>query len=223
MQKFTLFGSLLFLCFSAGAQVSFDSLYVLSKIKAHMSQLKQELPVVNLLKEVAGKVEDRVDFSAPSFDFKRTEDRAYMKEKAKKVYVRSFADIRHSGCDVYIQNGTSKYPLSNLELHADASGKIVRDLPFQEIQQAMKLIEAGGLLSLQQVQSIYKNSGKSGQTAGYVCLLIDLPTSALIWQVRGVPNWQTRQQELMELDAKTGRMLRQEMKPISVTSSAAIK
>lgn len=200
------------------AQTVFDSVSVAGKVKTYVQSVKQDVPVLEAFRPVVGKVENRVDLSSGSFDFSRAEDASYLKERTKKVLVTRYADIRHTGADVYVQTTSTKFPLTNLEIHADAAGKIVKGLPFQEIQQALELLQKNKLLSLEQVKVIYSQRATAASIS-YANLLIDLPTSTVKWQVRSVPNWQTKRQDLLEIDAASGQVLLQQQQTMNISSA----
>lgn len=205
---------------SAMTQPSFDSMAVSSKVRAQLAALSQSLPIMSTMKETSRRIEQRVDYTSSSFDFKRSDDPVYLSQHSRKVLVSRFPDMKHSGCHVYVQNGTTMYPLSNLELHADESGKIVRNLPFQEIQQARVLLDSRDILSLDQAKAVLRKEGKADFRFSHARLILDLSTSTAVWQLLGDPDWKANRQESMEVDAFSGRFIRQQSNAINLSSAS---
>ncbi len=201
-------------------QAKFDSATVAKKVQAHLQTMQKVMPSALKVKQGAGSVESRVDFYAKDFDFKKANDAAYLQSKSRKVLVVKFADIKQSGCDIYVQTGVTRFPLSNLEIHADAGGKLLQELPYGDIQAAMNLLQNAPVITLRQAEEIFKAHAKSAGKYAYANLLIDLPLKIVKWQLRGVPNYNTQQQELIEIDAVSGALLFQQMKSMNVATSA---
>lgn len=209
---------IIFSFFTAFSQATFDSSTVASKVKDYLSSKSSIIPSGLKQKNASPNIERRLNLSAAGFDYSKAENPEYILQKSQKVMVVKFEDIKHFGCDIYIQNGSTKYPLTNMELHADASGKVVKDLPYQEMQSALKLIESNNLVSFSQAEGIYKKNAQSGKDFSYANLLIDLPTQTVKWQFRGKPNMQNRTQESMEINAENGKIISDDMKPVNVTA-----
>jgi hypothetical protein len=133
--------------------------------------------------------------------------------------VLKFADIKQAGNDIYVQTAKARYPLSNMEVHADASGKMVKDLPYDEINTAVQLLQSSVLISPKQVVEIFNANHKSVGGYTYMNLLIDLTNNTVKWQVRGTPDGQKQQQELLEIDAVSGKVLLQQTKAMNVAST----
>jgi hypothetical protein len=218
MKPLLTFVSIIFSFFTAFSQPTFDSNTVASKVMDYLSSRSSIIPPGLKQKNVSPKIEQRLNLSTEGFDFSKAENPEYILQKSQKVMVVKFEDIKHFGRDIYIQNESTKYPLTNMEIHADASGKIVKDLPYQEMQSALKLIQSNNLVSFSQAEDIYKKNAQSGKDFSYANLLIDLPTQTVKWQFRGKPNWQNKTQEFMEINAESGKIISDDMKPVNVTT-----
>jgi hypothetical protein len=219
MNYLLVFLNLFFLPFLAFSQTDFDSSSVSGKIKEHLLRKKYEIPVELKKKNSKECIEKRIDLLATDFDFSKTESPEYLQERTQDVMIVKFEDIKIAGMDIYIQNKTTRYSLTNLELHADSRGNIIKDLPFQEIKLALQLTKFNNLIDLQQADRLFKKHAQSGKEYAYVNLLIDLTSQSLKWQFHGKPNWQTKKQESLDIDAKTGKILSQSLKTINTAAS----
>lgn len=201
------------------SQASFDSAAVSGKIKDHILSKKSEIPTELRRNKAKETIEKRIDFQSPDFDFSKTENAEYLQQRTQDVMIIKFEDIKQTGQDIYVQNGTTRYSLTNLEMHADARGKIIKDLPYQEIQSALHLIKSNNLISFPQAESIYKKNARAGKEYSYANLLVDLTSQTIKWQFHGKPNWQTKKQESIDIDAKSGKILSQDLKTTNTSGS----
>lgn len=198
------------------SQQVFDSTVVSLKMKEHVVEFSKSLSTGVDLSRVFERVEDKVDYSASSFDFSRVNDTVYLLSRSRRVLVSHFPDIKYSGCEIYLKNGYTRYPLSHLEIHADASGKIVKDLPLSEIRQAVDMISAKKFLLTDQVQAICRKSGMPMAKISHARLVIDLISASAVWQLTGEPDVKTNQQDILEMDALSGRIISQQKMPMNL-------
>lgn len=203
---------------AGSSQAKFDSSLVIKKMNAVLQEKQKKMPAVLKRKDKV-TIENRLDFSAAGFDFKKAGDAEYLQSKTKKVMVLKFADIKQAGNDIYIQTANARYPLSNMEVHADASGKMVKDLPYDEINAAVLLLQSSALITPKQVVAIFNANHKSVGGYTYMNVLIDLTSNIIKWQVRGAPDLQKQEQEVLEIDAISGQVLVQQIKKMNVASA----
>ena len=206
-------------CLPAMSQQVFDSMAVSLKMKEHVTEFSKTIFTGAEMSRVFERVEDRVDFFASSFDFSKVNDTAYLQRRSRKVLVSHLPDVKYSGFDVYIQNSITKYPLTNLEIHADATGKIVKDLPLGEIRQALQWVSSGKLLQSDQVKSICRKAGTPPARFSHMRLIIDVNRTLAIWQLTGEPDLKTNQQEILEMDAISGRIISHRKMTMNLTGA----
>lgn len=218
MKQLLLYALLSITVVAGSSQAKFDSSLVIKKMNAVLQEKQQKMPAVLKRKDMV-TIENRVDFNAAGFDFKKAGDAAYLQSKTKKVMVLKFADIKQAGNDIYIQTANARYPLSNMEVHADASGKMLKDLPYDEINAAVLLLQSSALITPKQVVAIFNANHKSVGGYTYMNVLIDLTSNTIKWQVRGAPDLQKQEQEVLEIDAISGQVLVQQIKKMNVASA----
>lgn len=218
MKQLLLYALLSITVVAGSSQAKFDSSLVIKKMNAVLQEKQQKMPAVLKRKDMV-TIENRVDFNAAGFDFKKAGDAAYLQSKTKKVMVLKFADIKQAGHDIYIQTANARYPLSNMEVHADASGKMLKDLPYDEINAAVLLLQSSALITPKQVVAIFNANHKSVGGYTYMNVLIDLTSNTIKWQVRGAPDLQKQEQEVLEIDAISGQVLVQQIKKMNVASA----
>lgn len=201
------------------SQQLIDSSFVSGKVKSYIQQIQEQMPALSMLKVDAQNIDNRTDFSPDTFDFTKANDPKYIQSRTKKVFVTRYRDIKYAGFDIYVQTSSTKFPLTNMEIHADASGKLSKAIPFEEIQHALTLLEKVNLLSFEEVRSRFLKEFPAATSYSYASLLIDLPSSSIKWQVRGLPNWQTQKQDLFVLDAVSGTILQRQQQSMNIASA----
>lgn len=201
------------------AQSVFDSVAATAKVTAHIGKVRKSAPALSSLNVVHRSIEYRVDYADPSFDFSRVKDSTFLTRMSRQVLVTRFADIKHKGSDVYVKVKDTRFPLNNLEILVDQQGNIVRDIPAQEIQRAMQLIDSSSLISIDKAKSICRKSADGGFDVAHARLLVDISASDIRWQLWGAPNTRSNQQAFFEVDAHSGRIIQQKVNQMTLSGS----